>query len=195
MKKLFIILSFVISQLLFSQKEEKKTMRFYINPSLQLGYNLGNSIKDNQNRDSPYYQEFIRPNLANEFSYGVGANVGYQIFRFFGLGTGIKYIFITDSLHLLSWTIQSRFFIGNDNEWKGIIELEYGDQLNNAKVKDSEHYSIKFGYQDSFSKRLNQEFGVFLQSNNFKYSNATFVGFYISVSIFSNKNYTVYGKD
>ncbi|PZU83049.1 MAG: hypothetical protein DI529_13380 [Chryseobacterium sp.] len=170
-------------------------MGFYISPSVQVGYNLGNSIKDKQNQDSPYYQQYIRPNLPNDFTYGIGIVGGYQLLSFFALGTGLKYNYIADSLHLLSWTIQPKFFLGKDNGWKGIIELEYGSQINKANVENSKHYGLKIGFQDSFSKRLNQEFALFFQSHDFTFSNAAFVGFSISATIFSNKNYTVYGKD
>lgn len=179
----------------WAQETASNRMGFYLSPTLQVGYNLGNSIKNDQNRDSPYYQEYVRPYLPNDFTYGIGAALGYQMFSFFGIGTGIQYNYIADSLHLLSWTLQPKFFIGKDNGGKTIIELEYGRQLNQAKVNDSEHYGLKLGYQDSFSKRLNQEFGLFLRSDQFKYTNAMFIGAYCSAIIFSNKKYTVYGKD
>ncbi len=172
-----------------------KNMGFYFSPSLQAGYNLGNSIRNNQNRDSAYYQEFVKPYLANDFTYGIAATVGWQAFSFFGIGTGIGYNYIAYSLHLLSWTVQPRFFIGKDNDGKAIVELEFGKQFNQANVSDSKHYAIKLGYQESFSKRLNQEYGLFLRSNQFQSSNAVFIGAYLSAIIFTHKNYTVYGKD
>lgn len=196
MKRIILFCAFLLPLIMFAQSSsESKTMGFYISPNIQVGYNLGNSIKDSQNRDSPYYQQYVRPNLPNDFTYGIGVAGGYQLFSFFALGTGLKYNYIADSLHLLNWTIQPKFFLGKDNGWKGIVELEYGSQINSANVENSKYYGLKIGFQDSFSKRLNQEFGLFLQSHDFTFSNATFIGFSISATIFSNKNYTVYGKD
>lgn len=196
LNKLITISTIFWSFLGWSQESDSsKKMGIYFSPSIQACYNLGNSIRDNQNQDSPYYQEFVRPYLSNDFSYGITATVGWQVFSFFGIGTGIGYSYIADSLHLLSWTVQPKFFIGKDHDGKAIVELEFGKQFNQANVNKSEHYAIKLGYQESFSKRLNQEYGLFLRSSQFQTSNAVFIGAYLSATIFTHKNYTVYGKD
>ena len=72
MKKNLLVLTLFFSVLAFAQSEEKysKTMGFYICPNIQAGYNLGNSIKDNQNKDSPYYQQYVAPYLPNDFTIG-----------------------------------------------------------------------------------------------------------------------------
>lgn len=74
MKKNLLVLTLLFSVLAFAQSEEKysKTMGFYISPNVQIGYNLGNSIKDSQHKDDAYYQQYISPYLPNDFTYGVG---------------------------------------------------------------------------------------------------------------------------
>lgn len=195
MKKILLFSTFILSVLAFGQSEDdkSKTMGFYISPNVQIGYNLGNSIKDNQNKDSPYYQQNVAPYLPNDFTYGVGIVGGYHIFSFFALGTGIKYNYISDNLHLLNWTVQPKFIFGKD-EGKFIVKFEYGKQLNNSNVNNSHYFGGKLGYQDSFSKRLLQEGGLFLYRYNSDITNATFVGISVGATIFSNRKYTVYGN-
>lgn len=196
MERIIFLSAVLFSSFVFGQSEENssKTMGFYVSPNVQLGYNLGNSITDSQNKDSAYYQENVAPYLPNDFTYGIGIVGGYQIFRFFALGTGIRYNFVADDQHLLNWIVQPRFYLGKA-DWKGFIELEYGKQFNHSNVNNTENYGLKIGYQDSFSKRINNEFGFFIYSQNYHLSTATFVGVSFGITIFSKKNYTVYGED
>lgn len=196
MKKNLLLLSLIFSVSVFGQSEDSKskTMGFYISPNLQIGYNLGNSIKENQNRDSPYYQESVAPYLPNDFTYGIGVVGGYHLLSFFALGTGLKYNYVSDNLHLLNWTIQPKFIFGRD-EGRFVVEFEYGKQFNNSNVSNTHYFGGKLGYQESFSKRLIQEGGLFIYRYNSNVSNAYFIGLSVSATIFSNKKYTVYGED
>ena len=186
----------MFSAIVFGQSEENqsKTMGFYISPNIQVGYNLGNSIKDNQNQDSQYYQQYVSPNLPNKYTYGVGFVGGYHLLPFFALGTGLKYNYITDNLHLLNWTIQPKFIFGKD-EGKFIVEFEYGKQLNQSNISNTHYFGGKLGYQDSFSKHLLQEGGLFIYRYNSAVSDAFFIGISLNATVFSNKKYTVYGND
>jgi len=196
MKKNLLILILLFSTFVFGQSGENKsrTMGFYISPNVQIGYNLGNSIKDNQNKDSPYYQQHVAPYLPNDFTYGIGLVGGYHILPFFALGTGLKYNYVTDNLHLLNWTIQPKFIFGKD-EGKFVLELEYGKQFNQSNISNTHYFGGKLGYQDSFSKNLLQEGGLFIYKYNSAVSDAFFIGISVSATIFSNKKYTVYGQD
>ncbi|MCD9853230.1 hypothetical protein LUD75_00815 [Epilithonimonas sp. JDS] len=196
MKKNLLLLSLMFSVSVFGQSEgsKSKTMGFYISPNVQIGYNLGNSIKENQNRDSPYYQENVAPYLPNDFTYGIGVVGGYHLLPFFALGTGLKYNYVSDNLHLLNWTIQPKFIIGKD-EGKFVVEFEYGKQFNNSNISNTHYFGGKLGYQESFSKRLIQEGGLFIYRYNSNVSNSYFIGLSVSAIIFSNKKYTVYGED
>ncbi len=196
MKKNLFLLILLFSSFVFGQSEENKskTMGFYISPNIQVGYNLGNSVKDHQNKDSPYYQHYVAPYLPNDFTYGIGFVGGYHILPFFALGTGLKYNYITDNLHLLNWTVQPKFILGKD-EGKFIIEFEYGKQFNQSNISNMHYFGGKLGYQDSFSKNLLQEGGLFIYRYNSAVSDAFFVGISVSATIFSNRKYTVYGND
>jgi hypothetical protein len=191
-----LVLTLLFSAFVFGQIEEKrsKTMGFYASPSVQIGYNLGNSIKDKENENSPYYQENVRPYLPNDFTYGVGVVAGYHILPFFALGTGLRYNYVTDNLHLLNWTVQPKFIFGKD-EGKFTVEFEYGKQFNHSNINDTHYFGGKLGYQDSFSKSLIQEGGLFIYRYNSAVSNAYFIGLSFGATIFSNKKYTVYGED
>ena len=193
MKKTLFILTLVFSVLIFGQNESK-TMGFYVSPNVQVGYNLGNSIKDNQNKDSPNYQENVAPYLPNDFTYGIGVVGGYHILPFFALGTGLKYNFVANNLHLLNWTLQPKFIFGKD-DGKFVLEFEYGKQFNKSNINNTHYFGGKIGYQESFSKRLIQEGGLFIYRYNSHVSNAYFIGLSFGATIFSNKKYTVYGKD
>ena len=196
MKKNLLLFILLFSIFIFGQSEENKskTMGFYISPNVQIGYNLGNSIKNNQNKDSPYYQQYVAPYLPNDFTYGIGLVGGYHILPFFALGTGLKYNYVTDNLHLLNWTVQPKFILGTD-EGKFIIEFEYGKQFNQSNISNTHYFGGKLGYQDSFSKNLLQEGGLFLYKYNSAVSDAFFIGISLSATFFSNKKYTVYGND
>ena len=113
---------------------------------------------------------------------------------FFALGTGIKYNYISDNLHLLNWIVQPKFIIKGDTA-ATTFEFEYGKQFNQSNVNGTHYFGGKIGYQDFFSKRLNQEIGLFLYRYNSNVSNAWFIGLSGSITVFSKKNYTVYGKD
>ncbi|KFC21589.1 hypothetical protein [Chryseobacterium sp. FH1] len=192
MKKILLVSFLVFSVLLFGQNESK-TMGFYISPNIQAGYNLGNSIAESQNRDSPYYQQEIAPNLPNKLTYGIGVVGGYHILPFFALGTGFKYNYVADNLHLLNWTLQPKFIFGKD-EGKFVLEFEYGKQFNQSNINETHYFGGIIGYQESFSKRLIQEGGLFIYRYNSHVSNAYFIGLSFGATIFSNKRYTVYGK-
>lgn len=196
MKRNLHFLVLIFSVFVFGQSDENrsKTMGFYISPNIQIGYNLGNSTKRNQNQDSQYYQQYVSSYLPNDFTYGIGVVGGYHILPFFALGTGLKYNYIADNLHLLNWTVQPKFIFGKD-EGKFILEFEYGKQFNRSNINDTHYFGGKIGYQDSFSKHLIQEGGLFLYRYNSNVSNAYFIGLSVSATLFSNKNYTVYGKD
>ena len=193
MKKTLLVLTLFLSGLIFGQNESK-TMGFYISPNIQAGYNLGNSIAKSQNRDSPYYQQEIAPNLPNKLTYGIGVVGGYHILPFFALGTGLKYNYVEDNLHLLNWTVQPKFIFGKE-EGKFVLEFEYGKQFNQSNINNTHYFGGKIGYQESFSKHLIQEGGLFIYRYNSHVSNAYFIGLSFGATIFSQKKYTVYGKD
>lgn len=193
MKKTLLISTLVFSVLIFGQNESI-TMGFYISPNIQAGYNLGNSIAESQNRDSQYYQQEIAPNLPNKLTYGIGVVGGYHILPFFALGTGLKYNYVADNLHLLNWTVQPKFIFGKE-EGKFVLEFEYGKQFNQSNINNTHYFGGKIGYQESFSKRLIQEGGLFIYRYNSHVSNAYFIGLSFGATIFSNKKYTVYGND
>ncbi|MDN5626909.1 hypothetical protein SAMN05660493_02026 [Epilithonimonas bovis DSM 19482] len=179
----------------FAQETAKsKTMGFYISPNVQVGYNLGNSIKDSQHKNDAYYQQYVSPYLPNDFTYGLGVVGGYHILPFFALGTGLRYNFIANNQHLLNWVVQPKFFFGNNDD-KGFLELEYGTQINHSNVNNTNFYGLKIGYLESFSKRLNSDISFFIYSQNYDKSGAVFIGVSFGATIFTNKNYTVYGKD
>lgn len=194
--KLFLFISLLSFIKTFSQSDEHKneTMGFYISPSVQVGFNLGNKIKSNQHKDSDNYQHNVAPYLPNDFTYGVSVVGGYQVFRFMAIGTGFRYNYITDNFHLLNWAIQPKFFFGKD-DGKVVLELEYGKQINQSIVSNTNYFGGKLAWQDSLSKGLNQELGVFLYGGNYTLSNTYFVGLSFGITIFSQKNYTVYGND
>ncbi|WP_415326457.1 hypothetical protein [Chryseobacterium sp. MMS23-Vi53] len=196
MKNLLLILSLFIGCRFFSQEAEtkKQKMGFYINPTLNLGYNLGNSIKDNQNKDSPYYQQYVSPYLPNKITYGITAVAGYNFIPNLALGSGLKYSFIDDNFHLIYWVIQPKvmFNVGDESIF---IDLNYGKQINHSAVSDAKFYGLKLGLQVSYSKRLSQEGGIILESHKFANSSAVFVGLSYGITVFSNKNYTGYGED
>ena len=196
MKKNILALTLMFSIFVFGQSEgnNSKTMGFYVSPNLQVGYNLGNSISDNQNQDSQYYQQNIAPNLPNKYTYGVGVTGGYHILPFFALGAGLKYNYVTDNLHLLNWTVQPKLIFGKD-EGKFVVEFEYGKQFNQSNINNTHYFGGKLGYQDSFSKNLIQEGGLFIYKYNSEVSDAFFIGISLSATVFSNKKYTVYGQD
>jgi hypothetical protein len=196
MKKIFLLTCLYCSGFALSQQQQnkKQSMGFYINPTLNLGYNLGNRIRDNQNKDSQYYQQYVSPYLPNKITYGITAVAGYNFIPNLALGSGLKYSFIDDNFHLLYWVIQPKIiFRPGDNPF--FVEVNYGKQINNAVVSDAEFWGARLGIQVSYSKRLSQEGGIILESHKFDNSSAVFVGLSYGIIIFSNKNYTGYGED
>ncbi len=195
MKKIFLLTCLYCSGFVLSQQQNKRqTMGFYVNPTLNLGYNLGNRIKDNQNKDSQYYQQYVSPYLPNKLTYGITAVAGYNFIPNLGLGSGLKYSFIDVNFHLLYWVIQPKIILSPGDE-PIFIDFSYGKQINHSVVSDARFYGLKIGLQVSYSKRLSQEGGIILESHKFDNSNAVFVGLSYGITIFSNKNYTGYGED
>ena len=77
------------------------------------------------------------------------------------------------------------------------IDLNYGKQINNSVVSDSEFWGARLGMQVSDSKRLSQEGGIILEGYKLgnAHRNPFIIGLSYGITIFSNKNYTGYGDD
>ena len=195
-KNLLACLFLLLSLMVFSQAvdSKKEKMSFYINPSLNIGYNLGNKIKDNQNKDSQYYQQNIGPYLPNDFTYGISAVGGYHFLPNFAIGTGLKYSYIDPNFHMVYWLIQPKF-IFNPGDEAFFVDLTYGARINNSVISNSIFWSLKSGVQVSYSKRLSQEGGLVLEGFRLGNSSTIFVGISYGITIFSNKNYTIEGID
>lgn len=193
-RNLFLGLFLLISLQLFSQVEssQKPKMDFYFNPALNVGYNLGNRIKRNQNKDSFDYQQNVAPFLPNDFTYGISAVGGYHFLPNFAIGTGLKYSYIDPNFHIIYWMIQPKI-IFNPGDEAFFIDLTYGKQLNTSVVSNADFWNIKAGLQISYSKRLSQEGGLFLEGSQLGNAGAVFIGISYGITIFSNKNYTIEG--
>ncbi len=175
----------------FSQDTEtgKSKMDFYFNPSLNVGFN---SNKKNQTSNSQYIEN--RSSLGN-LTYGITAVGGYNFLPNFALGTGFKYSFIQDNYHLIYWVIQPKI-IFSPGDRPFYIDINYGKQLNHSAVSDTEFWGGRLGMQVSYSKRLSQEGGIVFESHRLKDgADGFFIGLSYGITLFSNKNYTGYGKD
>ncbi|WP_147293580.1 hypothetical protein [Chryseobacterium indoltheticum] len=167
-------------------------MNFYFNPTLNVGYNVKNQSKRNQNVDSQYYQNYVSPYLPNDFTYGISAVGGYNFLPNFAIGTGLKYSYIDPNFHLMYWLIQPKF-IFNPGDEAFFIDVTYGKQINSSVISNSEFWGVKLGLQVAYSKRLSQEGGLVFETLQASRSNTLFIGLSYGITIFSNKNYTVEG--
>lgn len=195
-RNLFLILFLLISLQLFSQVDptKKSKMDFYFNSNLNVGYNLGNRIKENQNKDSYGNQYNVAPLLPNDFTYGISAVGGYNFLPNFAVGTGLKYSYVDPNFHILYWMIQPKI-IFNPGDEAFFIDLTYGKQFNKSVVSNADFWGLKAGLQVSYSKRFSQEGGLFLEGSQLGNTGAVFIGISYGITIFSNKNYTIEGID
>ncbi|GEM_PF-327348 len=193
-KNLLVILVLLSSITVSSQVEDSKKpkMNFYFNPTLNVGYNVKNQSKRNQNADSQYYQNYVSPYLPNDFTYGISAVGGYNFLPNFAIGTGLKYSYIDPNFHLIYWLIQPKF-IFNPGDEAFFIDVTYGKQINSSVISNSEFWGLKLGLQVAYSKRLSQEGGLVFETLQASRSNTLFIGLSYGITIFSNKNYTVEG--
>jgi hypothetical protein len=192
-----LLLSFLsISLQSFSQVDQSKKpkMDFYFNPTLNIGYNVKNQSKRNQNQDSQYYQDYVSPYLPNDFTYGISAVGGYNFLPNFAIGTGLKYSYIDPNFHMMYWLIQPKF-VFNPGDEAFFIDVTYGKQINKSVISNSEFWGLKLGLQVAYSKRLSQEGGLVFETLQASRSNTLFIGLSYGITIFSNKNYTVEGID
>ena len=180
----------LISLQVFSQVDpsKKPKMNFYFNPSLNVGLNL---IKEKQ---MPNNTQYIQQEAKRKISYGINAIAGYNFIPNFALGTGLKYSFIEDNYHLVYWMIQPKI-IFKPGDQPFYIDLNYGKQINNSVVSDSEFWGVRLGIQVSYSKRLSQEGGLVFEGHKLGNNNPFFIGLSYGITIFSNKNYTIEGID
>lgn len=187
-KNLLLISFLLFSVTVFSQVDDSKKpkMGFYFNPSLNVGLNL------KKEKQLPNNTQYIQPEAKRKFSYGITAIGGYNFLPNFALGTGLKYSFIEDNYHLVYWMIQPKI-IFNPGDQPFYIDLNYGKQINNSAVSDSEFWGARLGIQVSYSKRLSQEGGLFFEGHKVGNNNTFFIGLSYGITIFSNKNYTVEG--
>lgn len=105
MRNLFLVSFLMISLQLFSQVDltKKTKMDFYFNSNLNVDYNLGNRIKENQNKDSYDYQQNVAPFLPNDFTYGISAIGGYNFLPNFAISnTGAVFIEISYGITIFS---------------------------------------------------------------------------------------------
>lgn len=193
-KNLLVILVLLSSITVSSQvnTSKKPKMNFYFNPTLNVGYNVKNQSKRNQNADSQYYQNYVSPYLPNDFTYGISAVGGYNFLPNFAIGTGLKYSYIDPNFHLMYWLIQPKF-IFNPGDEAFFIDVTYGKQINSSVISNSEFWGLKLGLQVAYSKRLSQEGGLVFETLQASRSNTLFIGLSYGITIFSNKNYTVEG--
>ncbi len=193
-KNLLVILVLLSSITVSSQvnASKKPKMNFYFNPTLNVGYNVKNQSKRNQNADSQYYQNYVSPYLPNDFTYGISAVGGYNFLPNFAIGTGLKYSYIDPNFHLMYWLIQPKF-IFNPGDEVFFIDVTYGKQINSSVISNSEFWGLKLGLQVAYSKRLSQEGGLVFETLQASRSNTLFIGLSYGITIFSNKNYTVEG--
>lgn len=189
-KKLLLFITMSSSVLAFSQNTEtkKQKMDFYFNPTVNFGFNLKKERRMENN------SQYIQQDVPRKITYGITAVAGYNFLPNFALGTGLRYSFMQDNFHLVYWVIQPKI-IFEPGDRPFYIDLNYGKQLNNSIVKNSEFWGGRLGIQVSYSKRLSQEGGIFFEGHTLGNSNATFIGLSYGVTIFSNKNYTGYGED
>ncbi|WP_312398210.1 hypothetical protein [Chryseobacterium sp.] len=189
-KNLFLLLTLSSSMLVFSQNTEtkKQSMGFYFNPSVNVGLNL------KKERNTDYNSQYVQQEIPRKLTYGITAIGGYNFLPNFAIGTGFRYSFMQDNFHLIYWIIQPKI-IFEPGDRPFYIDLNYGKQLNNAVVNNSEFWGGRLGMQVSYSKRLSQEGGIFFEGHKLGSSNATYVGLSYGITIFSNKNYTGYGED
>ncbi|WP_353151240.1 hypothetical protein [Chryseobacterium sp.] len=184
----FICFAFIC---VFSQNEEEKKdkMDFYFNPSLNIGFNINN-------KSETANSQYIEPkSVLGKLTYGITAIGGYNFLPNFAIGTGLKYSFVQDNYHLIYWVIQPKI-IFSPGERPFYIDLNYGKQLNHSAISDTEFWGGRLGMQVSYSKRLSQEGGIVFESHKLKYgADGFFIGLSYGVTIFSNKNYTSYGRD
>ncbi|MCU7615951.1 hypothetical protein NZ698_01970 [Chryseobacterium sp. PBS4-4] len=196
MRNLLILSFLLISLQSFSQVDQSKKpkMDFYFNPTLNIGYNVKNQSKRNQNQDSQYYQDYVSPYLPNDFTYGISAVGGYNFLPNFAIGTGLKYSYIDPNFHMMYWLIQPKF-VFNPGDEAFFIDVTYGKQINKSVISNSEFWGLKLGLQVAYSKRLSQEGGLVFETLQASRSNTLFIGLSYGITIFSNKNYTVEGID
>jgi len=189
-KNLFLLLTLSSSMLVFSQNTEskKQSMGFYFNPSVNVGLNL------KKERNTDYNSQYVQQEIPRKLTYGITAIGGYNFLPNFAIGTGFRYSFMQDNFHLIYWIIQPKI-IFEPGDRPFYIDLNYGKQLNNAVVNNSEFWGGRLGIQVSYSKRLSQEGGIFFEGHKLGSSNAKYVGLSYGITIFSNKNYTGYGED
>ncbi|NIF07860.1 hypothetical protein F3J23_20740 [Chryseobacterium sp. Tr-659] len=68
--------------------------------------------------------------------------------------------------------------------------------MKHSEISDIEFWRGRLGIQVSYSKRLNQGRGVIFEFHTLKDgADGVFIGLSYGITIFSNKNYTAYGKD
>lgn len=193
MKKLSLLLALLPMFYGAQNAAKRQTQGFYVAPEASLGFNLSNMIKSNRDREND--PDYLYHNAyPNDFSYGFSAVAGYNFIPNLALGGGLKYTYIADNYHLIYGIIQPKVIFNPDDE-PVFIDLTYGFQLNRSAVKDADFFGIKLGKQISYSKRLSQQGGLYFEGQQLGSNGTSFIGLFYGITVFSNKNYTEYGKD
>ncbi len=195
MKK-YILIFICISAIAVAQdkKQKRQIQGFYFQPELNIGLNLANIIKEGQDRKNDPYYQYSEHEYPNDFSYGISTVLGYHFFPNFSLGGGLKYNYITDNFHIIYAIVQPKIIINQEDD-PFFFDLTYGFKINYAVVEKASFWGLKIGTQFSYSKRLNQQGGIYFESNTLGIDSFPFVGIFYGITIFSNKNYNKYGKD
>ncbi|WP_156832015.1 hypothetical protein [Kaistella palustris] len=192
MKKI-TLLFLLMSILAFGQKLKRPAMGFYFSPEVSAGFNLSNIIKSNRDKETdPNY--IYNNNYPNDFSYGVSAVAGYNFIPNLALGGGLKYTYTADNFHTFYAVIQPKILFNLDDD-PYFVDLTYGFQLNDSAVNNADFWGVKAGTLLSFSKRLSQQAGFYLEGQQLGNTGVVFVGAFYGITLFSNKNYNKYGKD
>ena len=184
MKKfyLFFVLNFFCFG--FSQEKANYKLGFFSSVEANFGFDLAAMIKSDR-AQTEYEKQQLDP---GKFNYGFTAQVGYQPINWFAIGTGLRYSFVDPNFHVIYFTLQPYFFVGNPKDAEfTYLSLNMGRQINQTASRNAGFIGLSIGRFEPINKRFGNKFQINLETQSFDGEGTLFVGFTYGLTFFSNK--------
>lgn len=182
MKRLFIF--FLLISLVGKAQERREKLGFFGSIDANMGIDLVKLIRKNTEEGNT-----IQTMKPGKFSYGFASQIGFQPLDWFSVSSGLRYNFIDPNFHLLYFTVNPYFFIGDKNSPDyHFIFAKFGNKINRTAVEKAAFVSLGFGKIEPLNEHVGHQFQIAIEDQILDNSGNFFIGLTYGIVFFSKKN-------
>lgn len=182
MKKIYYL--FLLIPILGFAQEKPNKLGVFGSIETNIGFDLGDMIRTSNAKTD--YEKSQLP--SGKFNYGFASQIGFQPLNWFALSGGLRYSYIDPNYHLLYFTVQPYFFLGDPrDEDFGFIFVNYGNKMNQTAARNGGFVGLGIGKIEPLSKRFGHKFQLYLEDQILDGNGNIFIGLSYGIVIFSNQ--------